>query len=196
MNWATDWNKYTLSHKLFKNQSFLAICGMLSQMKAQGPGWTVCHIVYKPLWQCVVATLVTKLWSSNTLSQTILVWNLVFLPLLLSKILWLIQCSVLWLHNADFDKTNHCRVWLLWNYHILDPPIILVQYNVWTIHVVTGTSYYHPNTFLNWVNFHKWCTLLLSHSIFTDFVLYWINGSAVNTSYKILWFCTLTLSFI
>ena len=82
----------------------LAICGMLSQLNEEGPWWTVCHIVYRPWWQHMVATLVNKLWNSNTISQARLLWNLVFLPLLLCEIFWFIQYNVLWLNITDFDK--------------------------------------------------------------------------------------------
>ena len=85
---------------------FLVICGILSQLNAQGPWCRVNHILHRPLWQHMVVTLVTKLWNSNTIHQAILMWNLFFLPLLLCMILWLIQCYILLWNITDVDKVT------------------------------------------------------------------------------------------
>ena len=65
MSWATDWKEYILSHSLFRNWAILAIWGFYPKLKAQGPWWTVHHIVYRPWWQHMVAKLITKMCNSN-----------------------------------------------------------------------------------------------------------------------------------
>ena len=74
------------------------------KLEAQGPRQTMHNIVYRPWWQRMVSTLITELWNSNTISRAILMWHLVFLPLLLWKILRFIQCNVLLLNDTDFDR--------------------------------------------------------------------------------------------